>query len=127
MNYLDQLILDYGDQAGLTGLALPELGALSLEFDDGIQIHLDELDEKLVIYSQVGTAGEDQHARLELLLSANLMWRETDGATLSLDPYSRAVILAKSYTPLELNTVYDLQSALDKFCQLTQSWREALR
>jgi len=58
MNHLNQLIKDYGDQVGLDELALPDHGSISLDFEDGIQIHLDQLDEKLVMYSQVGLVEE---------------------------------------------------------------------
>ena len=106
---------------------MPGDGALTLNFEDDLEIHLDQLDETLVIYSQVGTVEEGEHHKLEMLLSANLMWRDTDGATLSMDPYSRAVVLAKSHTAHELDTVYGLVATLDQFCHLTQSWRQALR
>lgn len=127
MIHLHQLIQDYGDRLGLSGLALPEDGALSLDYDDGVQIHLDQLAEKLVIYSQVGTAEEGDPSKLEILLSANLMWRDTDGATLSMDPYSRAVILAQTHTAQELETVHHLVATLNKFCNLAKTWQNALR
>jgi hypothetical protein len=127
MNHLNQLIKDYGDQVGLDELALPDHGSISLDFEDGIQIHLDQLDEKLVMYSQVGLVEEGNHPKFEMLLSANLMWRDTDGATLSLDPYSRAAILAQTHTAHELDTVHTLVATLDKFCHLSQIWRDALR
>ena len=127
MNHLEQLIDDYGKHLGIAGLALPADGALRLDFDEGLEVHIDQLDDKIVVYSQVGTVEEGHNEKLEMLLSANLMRRDTDGATLSLDPYSRAAILAKSYSAQELDTVYRLTTVLDQFCHLTQSWQKALR
>ena len=127
MHHLEQLIEDYGKHIGIPGLALPADGALRLDFDEGLEVHIDHLDDKVVLYSQVGSVEEGAHEKLESLLSANLMWRDTDGATLSMDPYSRAAILAKSYSAQELDTVYRLTTALDQFCHLTQSWQKAMR
>lgn len=126
MDPIQQLIQDYGDQIGLPGLILPSDGALTLDFEDDLQIHLDQLDEKLVIFSQIGLLGDGEQDKLEMLLSANLMWRDTDGATLSMDPYSRAVILAKNYSSHDIDSVYKLSVTLDQFCHLTQTWRQAL-
>ena len=78
------------------------------------------------MYASVGYIAANDATALEGLLSANLMWRDTDGATLSLEPYSRAVVIARTWPIALLESADDLQSKFDRFCHLANTWRQAL-
>ena len=60
-----------------------------------------------------------------MLLAANLFWLESDGATLSLEPISGEVLLARKLDSREL-TVDGLREALDGFANAVDYWRERI-
>jgi hypothetical protein len=60
---------------------------------------------------------------VETLLSANVFWSQTAGATLSLVPATRALLLARRFE-LERLTVAEFEAALGDLLNATELWRD---
>lgn len=110
------------------GLAMPDLepdedGYVALEMDGHI-IHLqdDAGAAAIVLYSVLQ---EIEPARLlevcARLLTANAFWRETGGATLSLDEASGHVLLCRTVSLHGLELA-GLEAALGSFADTTMHW-----
>lgn len=123
---ISRWLITYAEAHGLGELTLDVGISLALEFDGGITVHLDRQEGELVLHAPVGEVTVGDTERLEALMSANLLWRDTDGATLGLEPYSRTVILARSWPLVALAGEQAVQHHLDQFCHLAASWRQAL-
>lgn len=126
MNAVLDWLSAYARRHGLEGLSLTVGESLALEFEQGLKVHLDLEDEELLMYAPVGHVQVDDMQGLEALMSANLMWRDTDGATLGLEPYSRSVVLARTWPLALLANAEAVQTRLDRFCHLASTWRQAL-
>lgn len=112
---------------GLPTLLDEDEDLLILNFEDSpaLSISLDE-DEGLVVAACLGVAPPDDPEFLEELLAANLMFRDTNGATLSLERQTRQVFLARRWSTLELSTAQGLERALKEFLQFADVWQRAL-
>jgi hypothetical protein len=97
-------------------LSFEEAPALSLSLDG---------DEALIAAVRLGLAPPDDPELLEELLASNLMFRDTEGATLSLERHTRQVFLARRWSTAELATVQGLESALRDFIGLAEVWLQA--
>jgi hypothetical protein len=69
-------------------------------------------DQSLTIFARLGEAPRGDAEFLESLLEANLFWQDTGGATLSLEPFSRMVLLALRWTPVQADSLEALESAI---------------
>jgi hypothetical protein len=95
---------------------------LTLQFDESVTVVLSAEDDDLVVFGRLGEAPTQSQTFLENLLSANLFWRDTQGATLSLDPDTRAVLIAQRLPERAWREVDDLRQAIERFAHLQQSW-----
>ena len=88
----------------LEGLHLGEDGYVCLVTESGLHIHFQQEDESLLSICELGrlTTDEGRMEMLETLLAANALWEGTKGATLSLEPTSDKVLLARKRTINEL-------------------------
>ena len=112
------LLKEFGQLLGLPELGPNEEGHCCLAFDEHIVVHLqyNEPDDVFTIFCKVGDYSEVED-RLELfdkLLSANLFWQNTQGATLSIDSKKQAVFLAQRYD-LHQMSFPQFEQHLEKF------------
>ena len=102
--HADHLIADFAQRAGLPTLALSADGTARLVVDRShdVQIEYESTRQRLHLYTSLGAPpSEDKTAWLERLLVANFFGRDTDGATVCLDPVKREALLVLT---LELDT-----------------------
>jgi hypothetical protein len=76
----------------------------------------------IALMVHLGDAPEGDVELAEELLASNLNWRDTDGATLSMERYTRGVFLARRWTVAELGSVQGLSTALERFMLLADRW-----
>lgn len=120
----EQMLLNLGLHWGIEP-ALPgpdQEMTLTLRFDDSVTVVLSAEDDDLVVFGRLGEAPTHSVTFLENLLSANLFWRDTRGATLSLDPDTGAVLMAQRLPERDWREVDDLRQAIERFAHLQQSW-----
>lgn len=100
---------------------------VTLTFEGNITIGLSPAQpDALTLYAHLGDLPQDAAQAAEHLLAANLFWRDTQGATLSLEPYSRGVYLARSVTSSQLPDVQALEEMVNAFAELVARWQVAL-
>ncbi|MBL9208771.1 MAG: type III secretion system chaperone [Opitutaceae bacterium] len=102
--HADHLIAEFAQQAGLPTLALSEDGTARLIIDRSLEVQIEHeaTRHRLHLYTSLGgPPSEDKAAWLERLLVANFFGRDTDGATLCLDPVKQEALLVLT---LELDT-----------------------
>ena len=120
----EQMLLNLGKQWGIE----PELPGpdqemtLTLQFDQSVTVVLSAEDDELVVFGRLGEAPAHSVTFLENLLSANLFWRDTQGATLSLDLDTRAVLMAQRLPERVWREVDDLRQAIERFANLQHYW-----
>lgn len=95
---------------------------------DGNAIHIEYLgvqnaQEYMMFYSKLGCPYEVNLALCTQLLEANMLWRETGGATLGLDSSSGNVFLAYQHR-LDGLTGVDLAAMLTQFNQIALHWKK---
>ena len=90
--------------AAVRRLAPGEDGYVRLVTESGLHIHFQQEDESLLSICELGRLATDEGRMemLETLLAANALWEGTKGATLSLEPTSDKVLLARKRTINEL-------------------------
>lgn len=110
-------------------LRLDEHGQCFLLFDELmlVQICIIEEDGMFSFASKLGNIDE---AKIDLLyprlLEANLLWRETNGATLAVQQYSEMVMLVQ-HMPVK-NCDYNLfEKALEVFVNTVEFWLKHLK
>ncbi|MFO1058430.1 MAG: type III secretion system chaperone [Dongiaceae bacterium] len=97
---MDEALRAYGDAVGLGPLATDANGTCTLEFDGRLEVTLasDPDRARVVLWLVLGALPESGRAEaMEALLRANLFWRETGGATLSLMPQGGDVVMAAEW------------------------------
>lgn len=100
---------------------------VTLVFEDDITIGLSPAGpDSLTLYAHLGDLPVDATDVAEQLLAANLFWRDTEGATLSLEPYSRGVYLARAVSASQLPDVHTLEAMVNSFVELVARWRALL-
>lgn len=84
--HLRSLISELGSRMNLPALRLDESGGCALEFNERITVSLQyrEAENQLWMYAILGHIPDGVPKLYEKLLQANLFWRHTFGATLSL-------------------------------------------
>lgn len=114
-------------QAGITGFELDESGCCALSFD-GIVVNFeaDEDSLKLFLYADVGEAPAGlPEALYRRLLEANLLWRGTGGATLSLDTAAQRFVLAHGL-PVDHTSEADFLATVETFVNIVEAWRKRI-
>ena len=116
------MISALADRLGLGPVAAGEDGVSIFSFEEvDVLVAADE--EAITLFARLGEAPSQEDAGFaESLLSANLFWRDTDGATLSLEPFSRIVILARRLPVTALASEQALEAALERFAQSAIDW-----
>ena len=94
---IDPLFEALAKEIDLEGLHLGEDGYVWLVTESGLHIHFQQEDESLLSICELGRLATDEGRMemLETLLAANALWEGTKGATLSLEPTSDKVLLAR--------------------------------
>lgn len=120
-----ELVAGLAERLGLETLLSDEEDMALLEFEDAptINLALDE-DGSITLTAHLGDAPQGDLELAEELLASNLNWRDTEGATLSMERFSRGVFLARRWTIGEIGDVQELGATLERFIQLAQRWLE---
>lgn len=82
--------------------------------------------QALTIFARLGEAPLGSSEFLESLLEANLFWQDTGGATLSLEPFSRMVLLAIRMTLAQADSVEALELAIEAFAESAIVWTRTI-
>ena len=91
-----------------------------------VHIRFDEAQGTFIVLGSIGTLSEDEEVsrrELRALLTSNLMWQDTMGATLTLAPESDTVLIEQMWLP-EQATVEKLSAFLQSFVLLMAFWEE---
>jgi len=122
------LIEELGQQLGLGPLRLDEQGFCALRFDDKLLVNIQYWadGEQLVLFADLGppASGVDLYP---VLLKANLFWRTTLGATLSLsedNPPHVIIALQQAWQTLDAG---QLSTLLERFVNTVEDWTEAVQ
>jgi hypothetical protein len=117
------LVDGLAERLGLEGLLADDEDVAMLEFEEGpaIQLALDE-EGGISLTAHLGDAPEGDVELAEELLASNLNWRDTEGATLAMERFSRGVFLARRWTVAEIVDVQGLCTALEQFMLLAERW-----
>lgn len=119
-DYLAGLVGALGRAIGIDALALDELGTCTLRFDDTV-VMLEAEEYRLVLHSIIGTAPVLGRAEfMARLLEANLLWKDTGGATLALDPHSDRVLMMQAVPP-EMPPV-QFPNLVGRFVDAAEAW-----
>jgi hypothetical protein len=124
-NYF-QWLRRLGQQINLPELTVDDQGRCVLTVGDNLLLALyyDEARDSVIIYSGLGKVAADHLPAFALqLLHANLFWQETGEATLSLEPASGVVVLARRLPAEELSYEH-FEEALLRFTQAARTWQE---
>ena len=124
MTRFDYFLSRLGELLGVD-LQYDEDGYLAFAFDNDLTflIKHETRPDGLVLFCKIGEAPLDDAEFCEELLASNLFWRDTGGATLSLERYSRHVILAR-YFPEQLLAEFELfEEELRQFFDYAEKWQ----
>ncbi|WP_368647460.1 type III secretion system chaperone [Castellaniella ginsengisoli] len=121
------LIAELGQSLGMVDMAADEDGYVGLMID-GHEIHLQyEADDDLaILFARLPEADPDRRdAIYAMLLSANLFWQGTRGATFSVDFDTGRVFLAdrRAQAGLDLDSV---SAWIEQFANVAAYWRERI-
>lgn len=124
MKPFESLLADLGNELKIGPLTLDAGGYVQLCFEEDlvVMIKVEEEPPKLTLFCRVGEAPDNQPEFAEELLSSNLFWRDTAGATLSLERYSRSVILAKQFSPASLESEGVFAGEMKAFIESCREW-----
>jgi len=122
MNLLDELARAYGHARFP---AAPDEAA-SFRVNDDVEVFVVAGEDAIVLYGLVGDAPEGAPEFVEELLASNLFWRDTEGATLSLERYTRAILLARRHRCAEFAGADALDAELDRFAALMTRWQQVV-
>ena len=89
-------------------------------------IRFDDEQGTFIVLGSIGTLSEDEEvSRREMreLLTANLMWQDTKGATITLAPETDTVLLQQMWLP-EQATVEKFSAFLQSFVILMGFWEQ---
>lgn len=119
------LVAALADQLGIGPLDTDDHGVSIFSFED-IDLMLAADEQSFTVFARVGEAPHKDVEFLESLLSANLFWQDTDGATLAIEPDSRAVIIAKRLAASEVDSAEALGLLLETFTRTAIAWTQTL-
>jgi len=119
------LLASLADRLGVGPLVDDEDHVSVFSFE-GVDTLVASDDQAFTLFARLGEAPRDDAEFLESLLAANLFWQDTAGATLSLEPFSRMVILAVRQPVTEIHSVEALESAIEVFAQSAMAWMRTI-
>ena len=126
----EQLISNFGKMLTLPDLKFDETSnSCILLFDDDLVLNVeyDEEGERLVFSIFLCTIPEENcEALLRTLLSANLYWSQTRGATLSLEQATNGIILAYARNVLEMDGTM-LETIVENLLNQAEIWRKRIK
>ena len=120
------LLKEFSLQEEIEPLQLDEDNYCLLVSADEHVVHI-RFDEELgtfIVFGSIGTLSKDEEVskrELRALLTSNLMWQDTMGATITLAPESDTVLLQQMWLP-EQATVEKLNAFLQSFVLLVAFW-----
>jgi hypothetical protein len=124
-----QALLDeLGRRISRPGLEVDEYGRCTLNVGEDFQLTLyyDEPTQAITVFSGLAQLpARDIAARALQLLRANVFWSETSEATLSLDPESGVVVLARRLPEKGLDYT-TFEESLLTFIAAAKTWHERL-
>jgi hypothetical protein len=113
-----------GAEVGIPDLALDEAHCCTLAFDSvAVNFELDESSEQLFLYASLGPMPAAGSRVYEQLLEGNLLWKDTGGATLSLDREGGRVMLHQVLAAERLSEV-DFKAAVEEFVNVAEAWTQ---
>ena len=121
------LIRELSSELGVPDMHADESGYVALNIDE-LEIHLqyDKDQNRIVLFTRLSEVSVDRAAETYgLLLSANLFWQGTDGATFSIDFDTGRVFLADRQT-LDGLTREALEKWLEGFVNIASYWLKRL-
>ena len=127
-DHLRARVRELGQHMGLSDLQMDADGGCALELDRRMTISLQhrEAENELWLYADLGPTPQRTPAFYEQMLQANLFWRLTLGATLSLSgdepPH---LVLARPLPWMHLGLA-GLIAAVDTFVKTVEDWQATL-
>lgn len=126
----DQLVADFGRMLTLPGLALDkESNSCVLVFDGELLLNIeyDDPAERLVFSIYLDPLPEKgSEALLRELMSANLYWHRTRGATLGLEEATNGIILAYAREVTALDGA-SFETLVENLLNEAEKWRARIR
>jgi hypothetical protein len=120
----ENLLGDLANTLGMESLAPDADGYLALTIDgQDVNIQHDEKADEILIFGRLARiADENPFPFYQRLLAGNLFWQGTAGGTLSVEPRSQTVYLARSLamSPLDLR---GLEAMIQGFLDTAAYWR----
>ena len=113
-----------GDLIGIDDLILDDGGICCLSFDDDIMvtIQFDEQERQIIFFTPLGEVKDENRMTVyEKMLSANLFWRETGGATLSFEKESDMAVLLDRF-PIQGFDPLIFQDSIQDFVNMAETW-----
>ena len=118
------LIRALGADVGIPDLALDEAHCCTLAFDSVVvTFELDESSDQLFLYASLGPIPAAGSRVFEELLEGNLLWKDTGGATLSLDRQGDRVMLHQG-VPAERLSEVAFNAAVERFVNVAEVWTQ---
>jgi hypothetical protein len=120
----NDLMRALGADVGIPDLALDEAHCCTLAFDSVVvNFELDESSGQLFFYANLGPMPAAGSRVYEQLLEGNLLWKDTGGATLSLDREGSRVMLHQGL-PAERLSEVDFKAAVEQFVNVAEAWTQ---
>ena len=121
------LLRALGAEVGIPQLELDGTGCCTLAFDEVIvNLELDDEAQELFLYASLGSVPDGAPASFyRELLDGNLFWKDTGGATLSLDREGRRVILLQTLS-LDRISEAGFKAAVERFVNVAEGWSRRL-
>jgi len=127
MESFKNLIHDFGKQLNVIGIKPDEQGYIALSVDSQtIHLQYDEEREDITVFTRLTEIEPNRLADICLMiLGANILWQGTKGATFSVEPIRKMVLLANRQA-LSFFNVSRLNDWLEEFLNIAQYWNERL-
>lgn len=124
MDVASILFSELGQQIGIETLGFDEEGSCTLAFDDEIVITF--LSSETLVYAVCYVGDWDGQAAIAAkLLAANFAWKETQGATLAIEPGSNRIVLCRQWVLAELQ-VGELIEGIEAVVNVAEITRASL-
>jgi hypothetical protein len=125
---LTELLEELGQTIGLPDLRPDDSGYVCLLMEEAhaLQLQLNPHTGELTMFSSLGHLASEHRATVnDHLLSANLFWQGTAGATIGVDPEDHEVIIAQRLLVDRLES-QAFVAAIEEFAKLCDGWRNYL-